>query len=110
MYINLSGICSYYSTAWRKSKIQKNYGPQTKKSTPQTAKRAFDILITVALDRSDLSKYRNALATISSDLSLKHDVTVSLIVKPYNEFILYSNSLPFYKNVIEEGIRYATCC
>lgn len=69
-----------------------------------------DILITVALYRSDLSKYRKALATISSDLSLKHDVTISLIVKPYNEFILYSNSLPFNKNVIEEEIRYATCC
>ena len=66
-----------------------------------------DILVTVALDRTELSKYRNALASVSSDLSLKHNVTVSLIVKPYDEFTLYSSTLPFYMNVIKEGIRYA---
>ena len=66
-----------------------------------------DILVTVALDRTELSKYRNALASVSSDLSLKHNVTVSLTVKPYDEFMLYSSTLPFYTNVIKEGIRYA---
>lgn len=66
-----------------------------------------DVLIIVALDRAELSKYRNALASVSSDLSLKHNVTVSLVVKPYDEFMLYSSTLPFYMNVIKEGIRYA---
>ena len=66
-----------------------------------------DILVTVALDRTELSKYRNALASVSSDLSLKHNVTVSLTVKPYDEFMLYSSTLPFYMNVMKEGIRYA---
>ena len=65
-----------------------------------------DILVTVTLDRTELSKYRNALASVSSDLSLKHNVTVSLTVKPYDEFMLYSNTLPFYMNVIKEGVQY----
>ena len=65
-----------------------------------------DILVTAALDRSELSKFRYDLASISSDLSLKHSVTVSLTVKPYDDFMLYSSALPFYSNVIKEGIRY----
>lgn len=66
-----------------------------------------DILVNVALDRAELSKFRNALSSVSSDLSLKHNVTVSLTAKPYDEFMLYSSTLPFYMNVIKEGIKYA---
>ena len=62
--------------------------------------------ITAALDRAELAKFRYALATVSSDLSLKHNVTVSLTVKPHDDFMLYSTTLPFYTNVIKEGIRY----
>ena len=65
-----------------------------------------DILITASLNRLMLAKFRRALATVSSDLSLKHNVTVSLTVKPHDDFILYSSTLPFYSNVIKEGIRY----
>ena len=66
----------------------------------------MDILITIILERTDIAKFRYALATVTSDLSLKYDVTVSIIVKPHNEFILYRDSIPFYMNVVEEGIRY----
>ena len=65
-----------------------------------------DILVTAALERSELSKFRHALAGLSSDLSLKHNVTVSLTVKPHADFIYYNTTLPFYANVIKEGIRY----
>jgi len=66
----------------------------------------IDILLTVELDTADISNYRNAVAAIASDLSLKHDVTVSVTVKSLAQFLEYSNVLPFYKNVIREGIRY----
>ena len=65
-----------------------------------------DILVTAVLDRSDLAKYRYELASVSSDLSLKHNVTVSVTVKPHEDFVRYSSSVPFYTNVIKEGIRY----
>ena len=67
-----------------------------------------DILVTATLDRAELAKFRYALATVSSDLSLKHNVTVSLTVKPHDDFMLYSTTLPFYTNIIKEGIRYGT--
>ena len=65
-----------------------------------------DILVTASLDRGELAKLRYTLATVSSDLSLKHNVTVSLTVKPHDDFMLYSSTLPFYSNVIKEGIKY----
>ena len=67
----------------------------------------IDILLAVSLDRSELSKYRRKLASIISDLSLEHDITVSVTVKPSDQFHQYANVLPYYSNVIQEGIRYA---
>ena len=66
----------------------------------------IDILLTVDLEQPELSKYRNKIAEITSDLSLKHDITVSVTVKPLEQFQKYANVLPFYKNVIKEGIPY----
>lgn len=66
----------------------------------------FDILLTVDLEPADISTYRNQIAAISSDLSLEHDVTVSITIKSFGHFHRYSSVLPFYKNVLTEGIRY----
>ena len=65
-----------------------------------------DILLTVDLEPTEISRYRNQIAAISSDLSLEHDVTVSIAVKSFDHFHWYSSVLPFYKNVLTEGISY----
>ena len=70
------------------------------------AESDIDILLTVDLEQMELSKYRNAMAEITSDLSLKHDITVSVTVKSLEQFQKYANVLPFYQNVIKEGIPY----
>ena len=66
-----------------------------------------DILLTVDMTQQQISKHRMAVACISSKLSLEHDVTVSVSVKPAEQFERYMNVLPFYQNVVREGIRYA---
>lgn len=66
-----------------------------------------DILLTVALEQADISRLRSAVALVTSDLSLKHDITVSVTVKPLAHFLRYVEVVPFYKNVVGEGIRYA---
>lgn len=66
-----------------------------------------DILLTVNLEPTELSVYRSRIAAISSDLSLTHDVTVSITAKPLEQFRRYSDVLPYYKNVLREGIRCA---
>lgn len=66
-----------------------------------------DIFLTVDLDPSELAVYRTRISEISSDMSLAHDVTVSITVKPLEQFRRYSDILPYYKNVLREGIRCA---
>lgn len=65
-----------------------------------------DILVTVDMSADELSDYRTSMASINSELSLKHDVTVSITVKPLEHFKKYADVLPYYKNVIKEGVRY----
>lgn len=66
-----------------------------------------DIMLVVDTSGSMISKNRTAIASVTSELSLKHSVTVSVTVKPLEQFNKYSDILPFYKNVINEGIPYA---
>jgi len=48
------------------------------------------------------------IARLSSDLSLQHDITVSISVKPAEQFERFNTVLPFYQNVVREGIKYAS--
>ena len=66
-----------------------------------------DILLTSDLPQEEIERYRRRVAEISSALSLKNDVTVSVTVKPLELFNRFSDSLPYYRNVLREGIRYA---
>ena len=72
------------------------------------AESDIDILLAVDLEPEVISKLRNRIGLITSDLSLKHDVTVSVTVKPFAQFRQYADVLPYYKNVLGEGIRYAS--
>lgn len=72
------------------------------------AESDIDILLTVDMDQGALAKYRGNVGVISSRLSLKHDVTVSVTVKPLAQFLQYANVLPYYRNVLREGIRYGS--
>lgn len=66
-----------------------------------------DILVSVRRTQEEISKSRMEIAEIASSLSLKYDVTVSAAVKSAEQFEKYQNILPYYMNVIKEGIKYA---
>lgn len=66
-----------------------------------------DILVTVNRTQEEISDLTMDIAHISSELSLKHNVTVSIAVKPAEQFEMYRLALPYYSNVVREGIRYA---
>ena len=66
-----------------------------------------DILLTVDMTQDEISDYTMDVAHISSELSLKHDITVSIAVKPSEQFERFKMMLPYYHNVVSEGIRYA---
>lgn len=65
-----------------------------------------DILMTVEAAPVEIAARRADVARIASDLSLTHDVTVSLTVKPQEQFARFSEAMPYYRNVVQEGIRY----
>lgn len=66
-----------------------------------------DILLTVDLDADTIAASRMAVAEQVSDLSLKHDVTVSVAIKPHEQFQKYAHISPYYQNILREGIKYA---
>lgn len=68
----------------------------------------IDILLTVDLEPEAISQARRSIGLVASELSLKHDITVSVTVKPHAQFKKYADVLPYYKNVLQEGIRYAS--
>lgn len=67
----------------------------------------IDIFIAVDMDADEISIFRRNISEITSGMSLKHDITVSVAVEPAKQFAQYVNVLPYYKNVVKEGIRYA---
>ena len=74
----------------------------------QNSESDIDILLTTDLAQEEISEKRRAIAALSSDLSLAYDVTVSIQIVPLIQFRRYANYLPFYQNVLKEGIRYAS--
>lgn len=71
------------------------------------AESDVDILLTVDCDDDVIRAHNKSLAKIDSDLSLGHNVTVSITMKPLEQFNRYAKISPFYRNVINEGISYA---
>ena len=74
----------------------------------QNAESDIDILLTADLSQEQIAAHRRAVSAVSSALSLEHDVTVSIHVVPLTQFQRYADFLPFYQNVLKEGIRYAS--
>lgn len=67
----------------------------------------IDIMIMVDMDREELMKYRRKISEFFSDLNLENGVflTSKLQSEPY--FNEWKNAMPFYQNVIKEGVLYA---
>ena len=68
-----------------------------------------DILLTVDVETEELPPYRRALSHVRGQLSLKHDVLVSVNVEPEGRFRKNRNAMPYYQNVVQEIIRYTEC-
>ena len=74
----------------------------------QSAESDIDILLTADLTQEQIASQRRAVSGVASALSLDHDITVSVHVVPLAQFRRYADFLPFYQNVLKEGIRYAS--
>ena len=64
-----------------------------------------DILITVDRPPEEVYGRTSLVSHINSVLSLKYDVTVSAFAEPFEQFVNNTDVLPYYRNVITEGIK-----
>ena len=69
----------------------------------QTEDSDIDIVALVHGCREDLQARLKRVWDISAEIGLEHDVIVSPTVIPYDEFMKYKQSLPYYRNIAEEG-------
>mgnify|MGYP004516525473 FL=1 len=65
----------------------------------------IDFVAIVKGNRLDLQKKLKVMWDIAADLSLENDIIISPTVIPYNEFLLYQEKLPYYRNIIKEGVK-----
>ena len=63
-----------------------------------------DIMVVSPLSLDQLHDYRKEIAHLSSELSMDYDVTVSLTVRSESQF--RPQQVPYYKNILRDGIRY----
>ena len=67
----------------------------------------IDVFLTVDAAPEELRPYRLAAARICSELGLEHNIMISAAIEPASRFHRYAAVLPYYRNVITEGIPYA---
>ena len=71
------------------------------------AESDLDIMVRIRCAPDQLDVYERFFARLASRLSLKYDITVSVIVKDSRTFSAFKSVLPFYQNVEREGIKIA---
>lgn len=65
----------------------------------------IDIMVRVRLDKLELEKHRWSFSCMTSELSLENNITVSVRLQDYDTFHRYKEVLPFYMNVIKDGVN-----
>lgn len=64
----------------------------------------IDIMILLGCSKDKVPEYRKQLVKVASSSSLKNDVEVSLMLRDRETFEENLKILPFYQNVVREGI------
>ena len=65
----------------------------------------IDVMALVDLPDTQLAKYRRRVSELSSDIDLRYDVFLSIVLQDTDTFRRYANTIPFFQNVNREGIK-----
>lgn len=69
------------------------------------AESDVDVMILVNEDAQELSSHRYALNSFGTVLDLKYGVLTSMVLKDAETFYKWKDVLPFYQNVLKEGVK-----
>ena len=71
----------------------------------QTHESDLDIMFLFDESEEEIIKYRDQIVDIMVDLSLEHDLVVSITESSIKNFNSYIGYIPFYSNVYNEGVE-----
>ena len=63
-----------------------------------------DIMVLADLKEDEMWEMQMEMCDVSSAVSLENDVTVCALLKDRRFFVSHVDTLPFYRNVITEGV------
>lgn len=69
-----------------------------------TEESDIDIMIVLNCDTNKVKKLRSLTAEMASNISLEHEVFISVLLRDKRHFEDNLDFLPFYRNIIREGI------
>lgn len=64
----------------------------------------IDIMLLIDMSDEELKSYDKKLNDVISDIGYKYMKVISVIDMSYKKFSNWANVVPFYKNVVDEGI------
>ncbi len=65
----------------------------------------MDIALIVDLDRTEIKKYNKALVSLMTYFLNTYDIVININEIPVKEFEEYKDTLPYYRNIYNEGVR-----
>lgn len=65
----------------------------------------IDVMVLVDMSKIELQKYRRTVSELANEIDLKYKVLLSVKLQDKETFIKYQNVLPFYRNIIKEGVN-----
>ena len=63
----------------------------------------IDIALLTKSDRLEVKKYEDALATIATEIAMKHFAIVNFVCLPFDEFEEKKAWYPYFRNIAMEG-------
>ena len=73
----------------------------------QTNESDIDIMVIADVSADELYKYKRPFLTETSELGLQNDIVITVTLKDSHTFNKYADVLPFYQNVLREGVSIA---
>ena len=67
----------------------------------------IDVMIMVDMQPEELSKYRWDFSCFCADLNVENNILIASKLQSAQLFEQWKDTLPFYQNVLKDGVRYA---
>ena len=64
-----------------------------------------DVMLLTKLDESEIKKIAPTIYDMAYDIELEKGIHISVVIKNEEQFEYWVDTLPFYRNVSEEGVE-----